>query len=123
MTATAAENTSSTRPITNRHRVSSHALYQSISILRRHGFEKDLFERHGGNVHGHRVQRSRLVEDPLGPGARQHREHTTLAPHALDARRAERRIWRVALEHQVNAAEVLPKVVERTRHHGAAAVD
>ena len=43
--------------------------------------------------------------------------------HPLDAWRAERRLRRVAVEHQVDAAELLPKIVERTGHHRAAAID
>src|SRR6266508_4732628 len=75
-----AENMSTTRPITNRHRVSSHALYQSISSLRVNGFQKDFLQRDGHDVHGRGVQRARLVENPFGSCARQHGEHATLAP-------------------------------------------
>src|SRR5712692_2454125 len=109
----AADSINSTRPITNRQRVSSHDLYQSMSVLRGNGLEEDLFQRDGDDVHRHRAERARLVEDSIGSLARQHREHATLAPHSLDARRPEYRFRRIAVEHQLDAAEILPKVVER----------
>src|SRR5580658_4185431 len=92
ITVPAAESISSARPIENRHRVSSHDLYQSISVLPANGFEKDLLQRDGDDIHRHRIQPARLIEDPLGTRARQHRQHTTLAPHPLDTRRQECRL-------------------------------
>src|SRR5437879_13498221 len=118
-----ADRNNSTRPITNRQRVSSHDLYQSMSVLRGYGLEEDLFQRDWDDVHRHGAERARLVEDPLCAGARQHREHATLPPYPLDARRAQRRLPRIAVEHHLDAAEALPEVVDRTRHHQEAATE
>src|SRR5260221_10991701 len=96
-----------TRPIRKRVRVSSHDLYQSMSALCFHGLEKDLFQRDGNDVDRRRVERARLGENLFGSRARQHGEHAALAPHALDARRAECRRGGLVVEHQLNRPEVL----------------
>ena len=46
-----------------------------------------------------------------------------VAANAHDAWRAEHRLRRVAVEHQLDAAEALAQIVERAGHHGAAAID
>ena len=54
---------------------------QSMSVLRGNGFEKDLLQRDGDDVHRHRVERARFLHDRVGAFARQHREDAPLAPH------------------------------------------
>src|SRR5947207_3718876 len=119
----AAAHIMSASPIRRRVRVSSHALYQSISVLRRDGFEEDLFQRDGQNVDRHRAQRARLLEDLLGAGAGEHAEHASLAAHTRDTRAAKRGCRRLAVEHQLNAPKLLAKVVERAGHNGLAPAD
>src|SRR5438094_1891676 len=118
-----AEHTSNAIPMRNRHRVSSHDLYQSMSVLHRNACEKDVLQRDRHDVDRHGTERARFVEDRLGARARQNREHPPVATHALDARRAERRLGCIALEHELNAPVVLPHVVERRVDDGAAAID
>src|SRR4051794_3978214 len=98
------ESTSSTRPMMKRQRVSSHDLYQSMSVLRSHGFEKDFLQRHRRYIHGHGLQRAGFVNDVVGSGVRQHGQHPALSPHACNARRAKARIGSVSVEDELNAA-------------------
>src|SRR5262249_143520 len=107
----------------NRQRVSSHDLYQSISVLRDDGLEKDVFQGHWRDVDRHGVERPSFVHYALGPRAREQREHTALPADTLDARRTERRLRRVAIEHQLNAAVPLAEIVERAGENGTAAID
>src|SRR3954469_3648753 len=103
MTTTHADRTRSTRPIRKRPRVSSHDLYQSMSVLRGHGFEEDVFQRDGCDVDRSRIPRARFGDDRLGAGAGQDAEHATLTGHARNPPRVELRVGRVAVENQLNA--------------------
>src|SRR4249919_3320463 len=66
----------------NRQRVSSHDLYQSMSVLRLHGFKEDFFQRDRQDVDRGRPERAGFVEDRLSPAARDDREHAAHALHA-----------------------------------------
>src|SRR2546427_775578 len=106
-----------------RQRVSSHDLYQSMSLLRSYALEEDLFQRDGHDVHRHRVERARLADDALGAVARQPREHTALPPHSHDARRDKYRCGCFAVEYELNAAVLFAEIIERAGHHGAPPID
>src|ERR1044071_3149628 len=115
---------SSPSPMKKRQRVSSHDLYQSMSVaLRLNRFEKNLLERHRRDFDRRRIPRARLVDDRIGVRAHQQRDHAPVALHARDVRRAKLRRRRRAVEHELHAAEALAQIVERARHHRAAAVD
>src|SRR5688572_25923419 len=73
-----AERSNRTPPITIIQRVSSQALYQSISVLHRHGLEKDVLQRDGRDLDGLGIQRPSFGDDSLRAGARQHRQHSPL---------------------------------------------
>src|SRR5438093_1078315 len=94
-----------------------------MSVVPSNSLKKDFFKRDGSHVYRHRAQRTRLVEDGPGSRARQYGEHTALAPDALDARRAECRLRRLSIEHELDTAEILPQLVERPRDHRAATID
>src|SRR5690349_12173005 len=104
-----------------RERVSSQDLYQSISVLRAYGFEKDLFERHGQNVYGLGLQRACFGDDALLAVAGEHRQHSPLLASRDDAARLERSVRRVALEHELDALVAGAHLVERTVDDDAAA--
>src|SRR5688572_4901279 len=108
-----AERSNRAPPITIIQRVSSQALYQSISVLHRHGLEKDVFQRHRADLDGLGVQRARFGDDSIRTGARQHRQHSPLPAHARDAGARERDRRRIAVEHELHAAVARAHVVER----------
>src|SRR5438874_154526 len=107
-TAPQATTISSANPMRNRQRLSSHALYQSISVLRDDSFEKDLFQRDGRDVDRYWIEDARFVQNPRGSGARQQREDAAFAPHPDDAGRTERHGRCRTIEYELNAAMVLP---------------
>src|SRR5262245_7471746 len=84
-----------------RHRVSSHALYQSMSVLR-HAFEKDLLQRHRYHGDRRRMEPLRFGENAVAAAARQYREHAALALDANHARRVKGRVRRILFEHQLH---------------------
>src|SRR5438034_4454541 len=84
-TVTTAEQTSIPSPMRNRHQVSSHDLYQSISVLRAYGLEENLFEGDGQYLHRQGIEGARFVDDRVGIAARHQRDHAALAVHARDA--------------------------------------
>src|SRR5262245_66589262 len=92
-----AESVSSAKPIGNPHRVSSHDLYQSMSVLPLDGPEKILFQRHGRDVDRDRRERLRFGEHHIGPHARENGHHPSFALHPPHAWRAEREVGRVAV--------------------------
>src|SRR5207245_8263379 len=111
-------------PIRNRDRVSSHDLYQSISVpLHGDGLEEDLLQRDRCDVDRNGLEPSRLFDDSGGSGAREHRQDAPVAPHPLDPWRAERGVGRVAVEHELNPAVALAQIVERARYDRTAAID
>src|SRR4030095_9588297 len=88
--------------IRNRHRVSSQDLYQSMSVLRRDGLEKDFLERDGQHVDRRRPKPASLVENGVGATAGDDRQHAASALDTHDALGAQRRLRRVAVEHQLD---------------------
>src|ERR1051325_7586890 len=114
---------SSARQIRNRPRVSSHDLYQSMSVLRCDGFEEDVLQGHRDDVHRRRAERAGFVENRICAGAREQGEHAPGAMHALDARRVKRRRRRLAIEHELDSTEVLPQIVEGAAEHRSTAVE
>src|SRR4051812_42428532 len=114
--------TSSTaNPMRNRHRVSSHDLYQSISVLSIHGFQEDLLERQRRDVHRRRRKCLRLLHDRVCARAGEDRQHAPGAACADDTRRPEIDVGSVTGKYKLNAAVPLADVVERSGHDGAAA--
>src|SRR5206468_12892062 len=73
-TSVTAEQTSIPSPMRNRHRVSSHDLYQSISVLRAYGLEKNFFEGDRQYLEREWMERARFVEDRVGIAARHQRD-------------------------------------------------
>src|SRR6185436_12224522 len=113
----------SPRPMKKRQRVSSHDLYQTMSVLRDDGFEKDVFQRHWGNVDRDRMKRARLAGQLFGSRARQQRDHPSLPPDSRDAWRPEGWLRRITVEHELNPPVAFAQIVERAGHHRTAAID
>src|SRR3984893_17384522 len=91
-TVTAAEQRSIPRPMRNRQRVSSHDLYQSMSVLRAHGLEKNFLESDGQYLQRHGIERARLADDRVGVSTRHQRDHPALPMDMRDARSSKLRV-------------------------------
>src|SRR5258708_2572740 len=85
-TVATAEQRSIPRPIRNRQGVSSHDLYQSISVLRTCGLQENLFERDRQYLQRKWIERAGLADDRVGVSARHQRDHAALPVHPRDAR-------------------------------------
>src|SRR3954467_4033316 len=118
---------STTKAMRNRQRVSSHDLYQSMSVLRvdRGGdrLEKNLFERQRQHVHRYGIERARFSGNRIRAGAREHAQHATVPPRANDAWRAERNCRRVLVEDDLYATIAIADVIERSADDGVPAID
>src|SRR3954471_6559143 len=110
-----AETISTARPMPNFHRVSSHDLYQSISVLRLNRFEKNVLQRDRQHVDRSRAERARLRGDLIGAAGGENRENAALTLDALCARRPERGPGGLAVEHRLHAPVAVADVVEGAR--------
>src|SRR5207245_4895530 len=100
------------KPIRKRHRVSSHALYQSISVLRDNRLEKNVFQRDRDHIDGHRMQGTDLGHDSVGASVRYNREDAAGAADAHDPGRPEDGIRRVAVEYELDPAVPLAQILK-----------
>src|SRR5437763_716310 len=123
MTMPLASTSSTANPMRNRHRVSSHDLNQSMSVLSIHGFQEDLLERQWHDVHRRRRKCPRLLDDRGCVRAGQDREHAPAAARADDAGRTEGDVGSVAGKYELDAAVPVAEVVERSRDDGPAAIE
>src|SRR5918995_6944500 len=122
-TLPAADNGSSTRPMTKRQRVSSHERYQSMSVLLDNGFEKDFFECHRHDIDGDGIERARLQNDLLAATGRERRQHAPPSARARDTRGAKGVLGRRAIEDGLDAAVTGAQFVELAFDDRAAALD
>src|SRR5262245_1099439 len=113
------------KPLRKRQRVSSHALYQNMSVLLWRGdrLEKDVFQGDRRNVYRRWIERTRFGDDRVCARARTNAEDAALSTDTLHAGCAERCPGRVAFKDELHSAETLPQVVERAADDRAAAVD
>src|SRR5215813_2738842 len=97
---------SSTNPMRKRQRVSSHDLYQSMSVLRVDGgvdgFEKYFLERERRDVNRLRMKLARLGRDGFGGVAGEDGQHAAIPSRANDAGRAKRQCRRVRFEDNLD---------------------
>src|SRR5262245_2597812 len=112
MTLPIVSTTKIARPMRNRQRVSSQALYHMTSLLDRHELEKQVLERHRTDVNRHGAKRSRLGADVLDVSARRDGQDATVTLDAYHTGRPQPCVRCVIGEHGLYAAEVLPHVIE-----------